>query len=164
MFSFLTRNEKCRNVSAVEKENIQAIFMTLSPRLANLVWHLWLAIIIIIICINASKTWCLFFRFSYLSIAPNIASFSAIRTLRVLRAFKTISALKGLRTMVNSLLRSLKLLSDVLVLFMFSLCVLALIGVQLFSGELRNKCVRTPLPNTSLSFSLYINNASKWYR
>lgn len=103
----------------------------------------------------------LLFCFSYLSIAPNIASFSGIRTLRVLRAFRTISALKGLRTMVNSLLRSLKLLSDVLVLFMFSLCVLALIGMQLFSGELRHKCVRTPLPNTSLSFAVYINNASR---
>ncbi|XP_031570121.1 sodium channel protein 60E-like [Actinia tenebrosa] len=100
---------------------------------------------------------------SYLSIAPNIASFSGIRTLRVLRAFRTISALKGLRTMVNSLLRSLKLLTDVLVLFMFSLCVLALIGLQLFSGELRNKCVQLPLPNTSIEYVRYINNASNWY-
>lgn len=63
--------------------------------------------------------------------------------------------------MVNSLLRSLKLLSDVLVLFMFSLCVLALIGLQLFSGELRNKCVQLPIPNTSIEFARYINNASK---
>ena len=43
--------------------------------------------------------------------------------------------------MVNTLLSSLKLLSDVLILFVFFLGVMALIGLQLFSGELRNKCV-----------------------
>ena len=43
--------------------------------------------------------------------------------------------------MVNTLLSSLKLLSDVLILFIFFLAVMALIGLQLFSGELRNKCV-----------------------
>ena len=43
--------------------------------------------------------------------------------------------------MVNTLLSSLKLLSDVLILFIFFLGVMALIGLQLFSGELRNKCV-----------------------
>ena len=43
--------------------------------------------------------------------------------------------------MVNTLLSSLKLLSDVLILFIFSLGVMALIGLQLFSGQLRNKCV-----------------------
>ncbi|EDO46797.1 predicted protein, partial [Nematostella vectensis] len=94
---------------------------------------------------------------SYLSLAPDIASLSGIRTLRVLRAFRTISALKGLRAMVNSLLRSLKLLTDVLVLFLFSLCVLALIGLQLFTGELRNKCVLETANATT------INNPSSWY-
>ena len=43
--------------------------------------------------------------------------------------------------MVNTLLSSLKLLSDVLILFIFFLAVMALIGLQLFCGELRNKCV-----------------------
>ena len=43
--------------------------------------------------------------------------------------------------MVNTLLSSLKLLSDVLILFIFFLGVIALIGLQLFSGQLRNKCV-----------------------
>ena len=47
----------------------------------------------------------------------------------------------GLKAMVNTLLRSLKLLSDVLVLFLFFLAVMALIGVQLFVGHLRQKCV-----------------------
>lgn len=44
--------------------------------------------------------------------------------------------------MVNTLLRSMKLLKDVLVLFVFFLAVMALIGLQLFLGHLRHKCVR----------------------
>ena len=55
--------------------------------------------------------------------------------------------------MVNTLLRSLKLLSDVLVLFLFFLAVMALIGLQLFSGELRNKCVHS-IPFVNVSFNL----------
>jgi len=64
--------------------------------------------------------------------------------------------------MVNTLLRSLKLLSDVLVLFFFFLGVMALIGLQLFSGELRNKCVlNIPFDNNSLSLQERILNESK---
>lgn len=64
--------------------------------------------------------------------------------------------------MVNTLLRSLKLLSDVLVLFFFFLGVMALIGLQLFSGELRNKCVlNIPFDNDSLSLQGRILNESK---
>ena len=64
--------------------------------------------------------------------------------------------------MVNTLLRSLKLLSDVLVLFFFFLGVMALIGLQLFSGELRNKCVlNIPFDNDSLSLQERILNESK---
>lgn len=68
----------------------------------------------------------------------------------------------GLRAMVNTLLRSLKLLSDVLVLFLFFLAVMALIGLQLFSGELRNKCVlNIPVGNISLNMQERAPNESK---
>ena len=67
----------------------------------------------------------------------------------------------GLRAMVNTLLRSLKLLSDVLVLFLFFLVVMALIGLQLFVGELRNKCVLNHPANLTVDFADYINNESK---
>lgn len=63
--------------------------------------------------------------------------------------------------MVNTLLRSLKLLSDVLVLFLFFLAVMALIGLQLFVGELRNKCVRDPTANFTDDLGGYIQNESK---
>ena len=67
----------------------------------------------------------------------------------------------GLRAMVNTLLCSLKLLSDVLVLFLFFLAVMALIGLQLFVGELRNKCVRGMPVNLTIDFYDYLQNESK---
>lgn len=67
----------------------------------------------------------------------------------------------GLRAMVNTLLRSLKLLSDVLVLFLFFLGVMALIGLQLFSGELRSKCVFNVPDNSSMSLQERALNESK---
>ncbi|XP_078349240.1 sodium channel protein 1 brain-like [Oculina patagonica] len=99
----------------------------------------------------------------YITVAPNIANLTGIRTFRVLRALRTFSALKGLRAMVNTLLRSLKLLSDVLVLFLFFLAVMALIGLQLFSSELRNKCVLNLPDNSSLSLQERALNKSYWF-
>ena len=63
--------------------------------------------------------------------------------------------------MVNTLLRSLKMLSDVLVLFLFFLVVMALIGLQLFVGELRHKCVLNIPVNFTVDFMEYIQNESK---
>lgn len=63
--------------------------------------------------------------------------------------------------MVNTLFRSLKLLSDVLVLCLFFLAVMALIGLQLFVGHLRQKCVLNNDNNLHLSISDRANNDSK---
>ena len=43
--------------------------------------------------------------------------------------------------MVNALLKSMLMLSDVLILTLFFLCIFALVGMQLFVGQLRNKCI-----------------------
>ena len=59
--------------------------------------------------------------------------------------------------MVNTLLRSMKMLTDVLILFVFFLAVMALIGLQLFVGHLRYKCVYN---DDSLSISDRANDES----
>ena len=82
-------------------------------------------------------------------------------TLKALIAPLTLPFVTGLRAMVNTLLRSLKLLSDVLVLFLFFLGIMALIGLQLFSGELRNKCVLNIPDNSSLTLQERAFNESK---
>uniref|UniRef100_A0A2K6G5P8 Sodium channel protein n=1 Tax=Propithecus coquereli TaxID=379532 RepID=A0A2K6G5P8_PROCO len=88
--------------------------------------------------------------FAYVTEFVNLGNFSALRTFRVLRALKTISVIPGLKTIVGALIQSVKKLSDVMILTVFCLSVFALIGLQLFMGNLRNKCVQWPPTNTSL--------------
>ncbi|KAM5265276.1 sodium channel protein type 9 subunit alpha isoform 3-T3 [Hipposideros larvatus] len=80
--------------------------------------------------------------FAYLTEFVNLGNVSALRTFRVLRALKTISVIPGLKTIVGALIQSVKKLSDVMILTVFCLSVFALIGLQLFMGNLKNKCVR----------------------
>ena len=63
--------------------------------------------------------------------------------------------------MVNTLLVSMRMLSDVLVLIVFFLCVFSLLGMQLFMGELQNKCAVTIPENINISYSRYVTNSSK---
>ncbi|XP_065662158.1 sodium channel protein type 3 subunit alpha isoform X4 [Hydra vulgaris] len=89
----------------------------------------------------------------YVTLHPQINNLDSIRTFRVLRALKTISTVKGLKAMVNTLLKSVKMMADVLILTLFFIAVLALIGLQLFLGSLRSRCVRNDPNNTMAIFS-----------
>ncbi|KAF6362161.1 sodium voltage-gated channel alpha subunit 9 [Rhinolophus ferrumequinum] len=81
--------------------------------------------------------------FAYLTEFVNLGNLSALRTFRVLRALKTISVIPGLKTIVGALIQSVKKLSDVMILTVFCLSVFALIGLQLFMGNLKHKCVQS---------------------
>ncbi|XP_010226082.1 PREDICTED: sodium channel protein type 4 subunit alpha [Tinamus guttatus] len=83
---------------------------------------------------------------AYITEFVDLGNISALRTFRVLRALKTITVIPGLKTIVGALIQSVKKLSDVMILTVFCLSVFALIGLQLFMGNLRNKCVRWPPP------------------
>lgn len=102
----------------------------------------------------------------YITMLPGVENLSGIRTFRVLRALRTISAVKGLKAMVNTLLKSIRMLSDVLILTTFFLCVFALIGLQLFVGIMQWKCVLNPpagWPQDLKQFEDYITNDSHHY-
>ena len=64
--------------------------------------------------------------------------------------------------MVNTLLASMKMLWDVLILTMFFICVFALVGMQVFVGVLRNKCAQPVPANLSIPYSDYASNSSKY--
>ena len=68
-------------------------------------------------------------------------NYTFVRTLRVLRPLKAISGVDGLRVMVVSLLQSMPQLLNVLALLLFLLAVFALVGMQLFDGQFRQRCV-----------------------
>uniref|UniRef100_A0A3Q4GT06 Sodium channel protein n=1 Tax=Neolamprologus brichardi TaxID=32507 RepID=A0A3Q4GT06_NEOBR len=100
---------------------------------------------------------------AYVTEFVDLGNVSALRTFRVLRALKTISVIPGLKTIVGALIQSVKKLADVMILTVFCLSVFALIGLQLFMGNLRQKCVRSTahcfndtLPaNTSFYYNFY---------
>ncbi|KAM4727672.1 sodium channel protein type 2 subunit alpha-like isoform 2-T2 [Anableps anableps] len=102
---------------------------------------------------------------AYVTEFVDLGNVSALRTFRVLRALKTISVIPGLKTIVGALIQSVKKLADVMILTVFCLSVFALIGLQLFMGLLRQKCVRSLdhcinssyVPNTS-----FICNNRTW--
>uniref|UniRef100_A0A673YCN0 Sodium channel protein n=1 Tax=Salmo trutta TaxID=8032 RepID=A0A673YCN0_SALTR len=85
---------------------------------------------------------------AYITEFVDLGNVSALRTFRVLRALKTISVIPGLKTIVGALIQSVKKLSDVMILTVFCLGVFALIGLQLFMGNLRQKCVIWPINST----------------
>ncbi|RXM97843.1 Sodium channel protein type 8 subunit alpha [Acipenser ruthenus] len=89
----------------------------------------------------------------YVTEFVDLGNVSALRTFRVLRALKTISVIPGLKTIVGALIQSVKKLSDVMILTVFCLSVFALIGLQLFMGNLRQKCVIWPINSTDMYFS-----------
>uniref|UniRef100_A0A8B9YJC8 Sodium channel protein n=1 Tax=Bos mutus grunniens TaxID=30521 RepID=A0A8B9YJC8_BOSMU len=94
--------------------------------------------------------------FAYVTEFVDLGNVSALRTFRVLRALKTISVIPGLKTIVGALIQSVKKLSDVMILTVFCLSVFALIGLQLFMGNLRNKCFM-------FNWDEYIEDKSHFY-
>ncbi|EPQ02261.1 Sodium channel protein type 9 subunit alpha [Myotis brandtii] len=87
----------------------------------------------------------------YVTEFVDLGNVSALRTFRVLRALKTISVIPGLKTIVGALIQSVKKLSDVMILTVFCLSVFALIGLQLFMGSLKHKCLRASLESNESS-------------
>ncbi|XP_058488338.1 sodium channel, voltage gated, type VIII, alpha subunit b isoform X4 [Solea solea] len=109
---------------------------------------------------------------AYITEFVDLGNVSALRTFRVLRALKTISVIPGLKTIVGALIQSVKKLSDVMILTVFCLSVFALIGLQLFMGNLRHKCVFWPINRTayylangqkSFHYDEYMMNDSNFY-
>nr|XP_061807408.1 sodium channel protein type 4 subunit alpha A-like isoform X1 [Nerophis lumbriciformis] len=82
---------------------------------------------------------------AYITEFVDLGNVSALRTFRVLRALKTITVIPGLKTIVGALIQSVKKMGDVMVLTVFALAVFALVGLQLFMGNLRHKCIRWPI-------------------
>ncbi|XP_054846940.1 sodium channel protein type 5 subunit alpha-like [Eublepharis macularius] len=85
-----------------------------------------------------------------------IGNISALRIFKVLRTFKAVSVLPGLKVIVGSLFHSIKKLANVMLLTVFCLSVFGLVGLQLFMGNLKNKCV----PNTTTKEDIRKNNNS----
>jgi len=66
----------------------------------------------------------------------SLSAVKAFRALRALRPLKLISKDKGMRLVVNSLLKSIPNLFNVLMILFLFLCVFAILAVQILSGKM----------------------------
>ncbi|XP_032306804.1 sodium channel protein 60E isoform X3 [Drosophila ananassae] len=102
----------------------------------------------------------------YATIGMEVGNLAGLRTFRVLRALKTVSIMPGLKTIINALLHSFRQLAEVMTLTIFCLMVFALFALQVYMGELRNKCVRqVPSDWTNVSHSdwqIWVNDTDNW--
>ncbi|XP_071639635.1 sodium channel protein 60E [Temnothorax longispinosus] len=99
----------------------------------------------------------------YATIGMEVGNLAGLRTFRVLRALKTVSIMPGLKTIINALLHSFKQLAEVMTLTIFCLMVFALFALQVYMGELRNKCVKHQEPNaTQIDWREWTWNSSNW--
>ncbi|XP_013910090.1 PREDICTED: sodium channel protein type 5 subunit alpha-like [Thamnophis sirtalis] len=78
---------------------------------------------------------------TYVAFNQKFGSISALRIFRILRTLKAVSVIPGLKVIISSLLQSVKKLANVMLLTVFFLAVFALVGLQLFMGNLRYNCV-----------------------
>uniref|UniRef100_A0A8D2DUL3 Sodium channel protein n=1 Tax=Sciurus vulgaris TaxID=55149 RepID=A0A8D2DUL3_SCIVU len=93
--------------------------------------------------------------------AIDLRGISGLRTFRVLRALKTVSVIPGLKVIVGALIHSVRKLADVTILTVFCLSVFALVGLQLFKGNLKNKCVKNDTsPDEASNYSSH--RTSEW--
>lgn len=58
-----------------------------------------------------------------------------------------------------ALIQSVKKMVDVMILTVFALAVFALVGLQLFMGNLRQKCIRWPVQTNETLFD-FVNSTS----
>ncbi|XP_035995292.1 sodium channel, voltage-gated, type I-like, alpha isoform X2 [Fundulus heteroclitus] len=103
---------------------------------------------------------------AYVTEFASIGNLSVLRTFRVLRTLKAISVIPGLKTIVGALFQSVKKLADVMILTVFCLSIFALVALQLYMGNLRNKCIVEPDNISALTDSElkeYINNQNNQY-
>jgi len=57
-----------------------------------------------------------------------------------------ITCLTGLKTIVGALMEAVRRLRDVMILTVFVLSIFALVGLQIYQGTLKNKCILDPDP------------------
>ncbi|CAI5656150.1 unnamed protein product [Oreochromis niloticus] len=103
---------------------------------------------------------------AYVTDLLDLGNVSVLRTFRVLRAFKALSVIPGIKAIISALFQSVKKLTDVMSLTIFCLSVFALIGLQLFMGNLKNKCIRKEnscLNNTNVTVDFEKNMSLYYY-
>jgi len=81
-----------------------------------------------------------------LGVIPGMKNVSGLRTFRLFRPLRSLSALPSMRILVNTLLSSVVQLSNILALAVFFFAIFAILGISLWSGLIHQRCRVTPAP------------------
>lgn len=81
-----------------------------------------------------------------LSVFPQMANFSGLRTFRLFRPLKSISQLENIKILIDTLIASVSQLGGVLSLAIFFFLIFAILGVNLYAGTGHFRCRETPHP------------------
>ncbi|KAK6111561.1 Ion transport family protein [Brugia pahangi] len=87
---------------------------------------------------------------------------TAIRTIRVLRPLRAVNRIPSMRILVNLLLDTLPMLGNVLLLCFFVFFIFGIVGVQLWAGLLRNRCVIS-LPKINADIDVSDISLTRYY-
>lgn len=79
----------------------------------------------------------------WLSSIIKIGDISAIRLIRILRSLKTINQFPEMSSLVSTILNTLPIMFDVLVLLFFMLVTFGTMATQLLGGHLDKRCTKT---------------------
>jgi hypothetical protein len=84
-----------------------------------------------------------------------------IRVIRILRPLRTINSIPRLKAIVQAFLKSLPIMADIMILFLFTVLMFATIATQLFGGILSKKCVGVdgePLVDPLDDYDIFCND------
>ena len=76
---------------------------------------------------------------------------TAIRALRVLRPLRLITKIEALKLIVTAVIKSLPMLKDVAILWIFFFIICSVICLQLFMGKLYNRCGQPTYVNSTVN-------------
>jgi hypothetical protein len=76
----------------------------------------------------------------WVSLGLSESDISAIRVIRILRPLRTINSMPGMSSLVSTILNSLPIMVDIMILFCFMLVMFGTIATQLLGGHLEKRC------------------------
>lgn len=88
-----------------------------------------------------------------ISLLPSVPNLKSLRTMRILRPLRSINAVPSMKRFVKTLLLSLPQMGYLVSFLIFFLCILAILGMQMFTRDLYRRCRLTEFP---------INNFTEW--
>jgi len=74
----------------------------------------------------------------------DMGSVAVLRTVRVFRPLRTMTRIKGMKPLIDTLVKAFVLLMPVIFLLLFFLIVFGILGHELFSGKLHGRCYVNP--------------------